>query len=153
MTSKVFRSPAELQNHMQELCDEAVANASNRLLEELQKYIIEDYYNQYAPIYYIPRTEMFYKSAIAKMLGKSTASIGISDLYMDYQYPARYNNVDETTGHWTGEIQTQFASRGYHGTTAIQTEGRFWSDFEDYCEKNAIKILKEELRKVGFSIK
>lgn len=152
MANKVFRTPIELQKHLQVLCDKAVKNAANRLLEKLQNYIVEDYYIQYKPIYY-ERTEKFYESAIAQMLGKSTASIGIDDLFIDYQYPARYNNVDGTVGHWTGEDQVQFASRGYHGTTAIQTDGRFWSDFEDYCENNAIVILKEELKKVGLSVK
>lgn len=137
---------------MQVLCDKAVKNAANRLLEELQNYIVEDYYIQYRPIYY-ERTYKFYESAIAQMLGKSTAFIGIDDLFLDYQYPARYNNVDGTVGHWTGEDQVQFASRGYHGTTEIQTDGRFWSDFEDYCNNNAIAILKEELKKVGLSVK
>lgn len=152
MANKVFRTPVELKNYMQMLCDKAVKNAANRLLEELQNYIVEDYYIQYKPIYY-ERTEKFYKSAIAQMLGKSIASIGIDDLFMDYQYPARYNNVDGTVGHWTGEDQVQFASRGYHGTTEIQTDGRFWFDFEDYCNNNAIAILKEELKKVGLSVK
>lgn len=152
MASKVFRTPVELKNYMQVLCNKAIEKASNRLLEELQKYIVDDYYKQYKPIYY-DRTEKFYESAIAQMLGNSTASIGVDDLFMDYQYPARYNNVDGTSGHWTGEDQIQFASRGYHGTTAIQTEGRFWSDFEKYCELNAIRILKEELIKVGLSVK
>lgn len=152
MASKLFRTPVELKNYMQVLCDKAIQNASNRLLDELQKYIVDDYYNQYKPIYY-NRTEKFYESAIAQMLSNSTVSIGIDDLFIDYQYPARYNNIDGTGGHWTGEDQVQFASRGYHGTTAIKTEGRFWSDFEKYCKMNAIIILKEELKKVGLKVK
>ena len=55
--------------------------------------------------------------------------------------------------YWDGELQLQFASRGYHGTTAIQTEGRFWQAFLDFCEQNAVKILKEELIKRGINVK
>ena len=46
-----------------------------------------------------------------------------------------------------------FAQEGYHGSTDIQTEGRFWESFIRYCEKNAKNILKEELRKQGLSVK
>ena len=142
----------ELQKHMESACSIAVKNASDRILEELQKCISEDYYMQYSPNYY-ERTYTFYKSAVAKLLNDHESEIGISDLYMNYEYPAKYKLLNGDTGHWTGADQTNMAASGYHGTYYIQTEGRFWDSFIEFCEKNAINILKEELKKQGINVK
>lgn len=87
------------------------------------------------------------------MLGKSTATIGIDELYMSYQYPAEYTYLDGTAGHWTGEDQVYMADAGYHGNFNIYRDGHFWKDFEKYANENAIDILKNELRKQGLNIK
>lgn len=131
----------------------AVENASNKLLEKLQEYIKEDYYNLYAPKYYKPRTMKFFESAVAKMINNSTATIGIDESYMSYQYPARYNYLDGSSGHWTGEDQVYMADAGFHGNVNIYRDGHFWKDFEHFCEENAINILKEELRKQGLNVR
>lgn len=142
MASKLFRSPAELQNHMQELCDKAVKNACYRLLGELQRIIIDEFYDVFEPDYY-QRSYQFWESAVTKMLQD-----GIGVVFMD-------KNAMDYNEHWSGERQLYEANIGSHGGwTTSETKGhRFWNVFKNYCEKNAIKILKEELRKVGFSIK
>jgi hypothetical protein len=111
-----------------------------RCVKKLREYIDEDYYDQYEPLFYTPRTRQFFKSATATLLSATSAEIGIDYSMMDYG------------SYWDGEIQTQFASRGYHGTTAIQTEGRFWEDFENWMNENAILILKEELQRQGLKL-
>ena len=130
----------------------AVENSANILLKKLQEYINEDYYNLYEPLFY-SRTMEFYKSAVANMIEKSTATIGIDELYMSYQYPAKYNSFDSTSGHWTGEDQVYMADAGFHGNVNIYRDGHFWKDFEQYCEENSINILKSELRKQGIPVK
>ena len=139
-------------------CGIAVKNTANRLLQELQKYIQVDYYDMYEPLYYTPRTYKFLNSAIAKMVGQTTASIGIDDAFFDYEYPARYrllgsnNQPSGENGHWTGEDQVYMADAGYHGNVNIYRDGHFFKDFLDYCNENAIPILKEELRKQKIEI-
>lgn len=118
----------------------AVENACNRLLGTLQQLIDTEYYDQFEPDYY-KRTYQFWRSATTKMLTQNCGEIFMDEDAMNYGT------------YWDGELQLQFASRGYHGTTAIQTEGRFWQTFLDFCEQNAVKILKEELIKQGINVK
>lgn len=142
----------DLKRQIDAACNNAVENAAKILLKKLQKYINEDYYDLYQPIYYL-RTMKFYESAVANMMGKSTATIGIDELYMSYQYPAKYTYLDGTAGHWTGEDQVHMADAGYHGNSNIYRDGHFWKDFEKYTNENAIDILKTELRKQGLNVK
>lgn len=148
----VIKSMNDLKKQIENACNKAVENAANILLKKLQEYINEDYYDLYYPDRYI-RTKEFYRSAVANMLGKSTATIGIDELYMSYQYPEKYTYLDGTSGHWTGEDQVYMADAGYHGNFNIYRDGHFWKDFEKYANENAIDILKTELRKQGLNVK
>lgn len=157
--AKVFTSFVEMEKYIDSKCTIAVENAAKRLQEKLVEIIDSDYYAQYDPKYYKPRTFAFLKSAVSKMLNSKTASIGIDDEYFNYEYQARYMMFESgggtdrnVSGHWTGEDQVYMASQGYHGTYNIRTEGRFWESFIDYCEANAVSILREELSKVGIKI-
>lgn len=140
MATKIFSTPMQLQKHLESLCEKAVEAACNRLLGTLQEFIDSEYYDKFEPDYY-KRTYQFWKSATVKMLKHNCGEIFMDKFSMDYG------------AYWDGECQLQFASRGYHGTTSIQTEGRFWQSFVDYCEKNAVRILKEELRKQNLDVK
>lgn len=133
---KVFKTTVELQDYLDKACAVAVENACNRLLGTLQELIDTEYYDQFEPDFY-NRSYQFWKSATVKMLNSNMGEIFMDKSAMNYG------------SYWNGECQLEFASRGYHGTTAIQTEGRFWDSFSDYCEKNAVNILREELTKQG----
>lgn len=133
---KTFKTTAELQSYMGKACTIAVENACNRLLGTLQELIDSEYYEQFEPDFY-NRTYQFWRSATVKMLNSNMGEIFMDESAMNYG------------NYWNGECQLEFASRGYHGTTAIQTEGRFWDSFSDFCEKNAVNILREELSKQG----
>lgn len=150
--STVIKSIDDLKHIVENVCNKAIENAANILLRKLQEYISEDYYNLYQPLYY-SRTMKFYESAVANMIGKSTATIGIDELYMSYQYPAQYTNLDGTAGHWTGKDQVYMADAGFHGNVNIYRDGHFWKDFEKYANENAISILKTELQRQGLNIK
>lgn len=134
--AKFFKTIIELQNYMKKTCAIAVENACNRLLGTLQELIESEYYSQFDPDFY-SRTYQFWQSATTKMLNLNMGEIFMDESAMNYG------------DYWDGECQLEFASRGYHGTTAIQTKGRFWDSFVNYCENNAINILKEELIKQG----
>lgn len=138
--AKIINSTVDLQNCLEGICEQAIEIACNRLLGTLQQLIDSEYYLQFEPERYI-RTDQFWRSAVTKMLKRNLGQIFMDESAMDYGV------------YWNGELQLQFASRGYHGTTEIQTEGRFWKSFIDYCEKNVVKILKEELRKQGLDVK
>lgn len=149
--AREFRTMVELQGSMENACAKAVERTANIMVEKLKDFIQTRYYDMFDPEVYI-RTEKFLNSAVAYMLGNTTASIGIDDAFMDYQYPANYKLRDGSTGHWTGEDQAVMAEHGYHGTYYIRTEGRYWSEFIAWCDENVINILEEELRKQGLNI-
>ena len=135
-----YKTYSALVSDMNKNINIAVENACNRLLGTLQELIDTEYYDQFEPDFYI-RSYQFWRSATTKMLTQNCGEIFMDEDAMNYGT------------YWDGELQLQFASRGYHGTTAIQTEGRFWQSFLDFCEQNAVRILKEELRKQGINIK
>ena len=135
-----YKTYSALVSAMNKNINIAVENACNRLLGTLQQLIDTEYYDQFEPDYY-KRTYQFWRSATTKMLTQNCGEIFMDEDAMNYGT------------YWDGELQLQFASRGYHGTTAIQTEGRFWQTFLDFCEQNAVKILKEELIKQGINVK
>ena len=135
-----YKTYSALVTAMNKNINIAVENACNRLLGALQQLIDTEYYDQFEPDYY-KRTYQFWRSATTKMLTQNCGEIFMDEDAMNYG------------SYWDGELQLQFASRGYHGTTAIQTEGRFWQTFLDFCEQNAVKILKEELIKQGINVK
>lgn len=56
---------------------------------------------------------------------------------------------------WTGEIQLQAANIGSHGgiITDETRKHKFWVVFINFCQENAVKILKEELLKCGIPLK
>lgn len=154
--ARTFKTMVELSSYIESKCAIAVEKTAKRLQEELINIIENDYYAQYQPEYYIPRTFEFLKSAVSKILDSNTASIGIDDEYFNYEYPAKYMMFENgggtsrnVRGHWTGEDQVNMAAQGYHGSYHIRTEGRFWESFIDFCKANAVSILREELAKVG----
>lgn len=140
MAKKTFTTMVSLENYLESLCEKAVENACNRLLGTLQQLIDEEYYDQYEPEKYI-RTYVFWRSATTKMLSKNCGEIFMDKDAMNYG------------DFWNGELQLLYASEGYHGSKYIQTEGRFWESFLDFCENNATNILKEELNKLGIKTK
>lgn len=140
MATKRFTTVVGLENFIQSACSKAVKTTCNRLLGTLQELIESEYYDQFEPDYY-QRTYQFWESATTEMLNKNCGEI-----FMDKD-KMNYNDF------WSGAKQLAFAKEGYHGSTSIQTEGRFWESFIRYCEENAKTILKEELRKQGLSVK
>lgn len=138
--AKVFTTRVGLEKYIQSACTKAVENSCNRLLGTLQELIDTEYYDQFEPDRYI-RSYQFWRSATIKMLSQNCGQIFMDENAMDYG------------SYWTGEKQLEYASQGYHGHTDFQTEGRFWQSFIDFCEQNAVKILKEELRKTGIKVK
>jgi hypothetical protein len=120
----------------------AVENACNRLLGTLQELIDTEFYDTFEPDYY-RRTYQFWRSATAKMLSKNCGQVFMDKSKMDYN------------SFWTAEKQLYHANIGSHGgiTTNETREHRFWEAFEEYCEQNALNILKEELRKQHINVK
>jgi hypothetical protein len=139
MAAKTFTTMVQIQDYIEHKCTEAVRYAMQRCVEKLREYIDEDYYEQFVPDFYT-RTRQFYKSATATLLSATSAEIGIDYSMMNYG------------SYWDGEVQTEFASRGYHGTTEIQTDGRFWDDFVAWMDENAIDILRQELLRQGLKL-
>lgn len=138
----VYKSYTALVSAMSKNINIAVENACNRLLGTLQELIDTEYYDVFEPDYY-RRTYQFWQSATIKMLTQTSGQV-----FMDAD-AMNYNSF------WTGEKQLHAASIGSHGgiITDETNEHRFWESFIEYCENNAVKILKEELQKQGIKFK
>ena len=133
-----YKTYSALVSAMNKNINIAVENACNRLLGKLQQIIDEEFYDVFEPDYY-RRTYQFWHSATTKMLTQTSGQI-----FMDAN-AMNYNSF------WTGEKQLQAAAIGSHGgwVTDETKEHRFWEVFIEYCEQNAVKILREELSKQG----
>lgn len=139
--AKTFTTTIALKNYLESSCNIAVQNACNRLLGTLQQLIDSEYYDVYDPVWY-NRTYQFWQSAMTQMLSNTCGQIFMNPDAMHY------------VG-WSGEEQIQAANLGIHGGIITDTtvEHRYWNKFVEYCEKNAVRILKEELKKQGLSVK
>ena len=138
--SRTFTSIVELQGAMEQCCTVAIQNACEILLAELQRLIITEFYMQYSPKMY-KRTQQFYESATKEMVTDLCGRIFMDADKMHYLEP-----------HWTGETQLEAANNSSHGGYII-TQGAYWDSFIDYCNKNALTILKQELRKQGLNVR
>lgn len=142
----VFRTIAEMQKFLDTACNKAVEKSCNRLLGKLQELIISEYYDSYEPTQY-KRTEQFYKSAMTEMLSETCGQIFMNPNKMNYPFSGRGWS-------WDGATQIYEANQGSHGgwSTDESRKHRYWDSFEEYCEKNAYQILREELIKQGVPI-
>lgn len=138
--AKVFKTTVELQNYMDKLCSKAVENACNRLLGTLQELIDSEYYDLYEPDFY-HRTYQFWRSATMKMLNNNCGQVFMDADAMNYG------------AYWDGETQLYMADAGFHGSAYIYEDGHFFKKFVEFCENNAVPILREELAKVGIKTK
>jgi len=134
-----FTTGVSMENYIQHMCTEAIRYSMQIMVAKLREIIDEEYYSQFIPRYY-SRTEQFLKSALATLLSPTSAEIGMDASAMNYG------------NYWDGETQIEFASRGLHGSTAIETDGRFWESFVSWMNDNAILILKEQLIKQGLKL-
>lgn len=153
MCAKIFTSMVDIETYIGNKCSIAIKNTAIKLQEKLKEYINEDYYELYSPSIY-DRTYKFLNSATHKMLNENYAEVGFFEDYLNYNYPSRYTSKSSNyEGHWTGEDQLYAADAGIHGNVSIQTDGHFFKDFIQYCNENAINILREELKKQGINTK
>lgn len=139
MAARTFSTTVEFKAMIEPIIAIAVQNSCNILLGTLQQLIISRYYDLLDPEYY-RRSFQFYESAITKMLNNLTGEIFMDANAMDY---GKY---------WDGETQLYMANSGYHGSVDIHTDGEYWNEFIEYCEANAVNILKQELKKQGLQI-
>lgn len=135
-----FSNFADFENYLNTKINKSVESACKRILDELQKIIVEEYYDQYNPKQYV-REYLFLQSATTKMLDQITGMVFMDEDVMNYP------------GDWDGERQLAYASEGYHGRLSIRTDGRFWDTFVEFMKNNALIILKEEMKKQGIPLK
>lgn len=136
-----FSTVVEIEKYMEKACSVAVENACNRLLGTLQQIIDEEYYDVYEPDIY-NRTYAFWHSAMTEMLDYSCGRIFMNPDSMDYKEG------------WSGEAQIRTAAEGLHGGLDVGTnDHRYWDKFLEYCNENAVDILRQELQKQGIVAK
>ena len=138
--ARTFTSIVELQGAMQQCCTVAIQNACEILLAELQRLIRSEFYDQYTPTMY-NRTYQFLESATKEMVTDLCGRVFMDADRMNYLEP-----------HWTGEVQLEAANNSVHGGILVNG-GRYWDSFMEYCNANALNILKQELRKQGLNVR
>lgn len=140
MASKVFHSIVEADEYFKVAIGIAVNNACSRLLGKLQEFIMTEFYEAYDPKRPKLRTMQFYDSAITKMLTDCAGCVMMDASLMHYEFSGYGWS-------WDGEQQLEAANVGSHGgwTTEESEKHRYWDVFMDWCDRNAVKVLREEL--------
>ena len=141
MAIKTFTTTLALQTYLESACSKAVENACGRLLAVLQEKIDSEFYDKFDPNFYF-RSYQFWESATTKMLEKTLGVIFMDESAMNY------------SSYWSGEKQLVAANQGIHGGwyTTTSLTGHYWDSFVEYCEENAMTILKVELIKQGIPV-
>lgn len=142
--AKVFKSIVDINNYVESACENAIRAVAERMVQELESYIREDFYNQYRPRFY-DRTYQLLKSPKYKMIDSKSAEIFID---MD----AIHYLIDDPEYSGSSEDIVKLASLGYHGTTDIFRPGMFWEDFIGWCNKNVPYLMRQELTKFGLRV-
>lgn len=142
MATKTFTSFVQLQPIIEPMITKALISTARILSEKLRESIDSQYYNDpdfYPNVY--KRTNRFLDSASYQLVGKNMAEIFIDTDSMSY-----YNGFDP-------EQVVEYAGMSQHGSELYQTGTEdFWTTFENFCENNAIKILRAELQKAGLKL-
>ena len=146
MATKTFTTLVQLEGFIQSACTKAVDNTCKLLLDKLQDFIMSEFYDIYDSETY-SRTYQFYESAMTQMLSDSVGMIFMDANSMNYPFSGN-------GWAWSGQQQLEAANIGSHGgwSTDESRQHRFWDAFEEYCDKNAIKILKQQLIAQGLKL-
>lgn len=143
MATRTFTTWVQFQEMIEPLVQKALMSTARILAERLRESIDVQYYKdpQFYPNVY-RRTYRFLDSASYQLLGKNMAEIFVDTDSMSY-----YNGFDP-------EQVVEWAGQSMHGSELYETDTEdFWTVFEEYCDKNALRILKEELHKQGLQTK
>lgn len=144
--AQVFRTAIDVNKYIESACEKAIKAVAERMTEELQGYIQEDFYNQYKPKFY-KRSEQLLRSPKYNILDPKSAEIFIDIDSIDYLIGS-----NEKYDYDEADI-VKLASLGYHGTIDIFRPGMFWEDFIVWCNKNVPYLIKSELKRQGISVK
>ena len=136
--SRTFTTVVELQSGIESVCKTAVSEVAKIVCEKLQDLIYDDYYRQYIPKYY-ERTWQLFDAPEMNMLSSALAEVFLNTGKMNYE-------------NMTGKFIAELSSQGFHGSKKIETEGHYWDDFLEWCEKNIPSLLKTSLREQGLFI-
>jgi hypothetical protein len=143
MGVKTFSTIVQAKMLIEPLIEIAIKNVAQRMTEELESYIREDFYNAYRPKFY-DRTYQLLKSPKFKMDNFNSATVFIDTDAMHY-LSGEYG--------FTGQDSAYYASLGWHGSPDIMTEGHYWEDFMTWCNNNVVLLMRQELRKQGLNVK
>ena len=143
--AKVFKTIIDVNKYIESACEKAIEIVAERMTQELESYIKEDFYNQYRPRFY-DRTYQLLKSPKYNMINSRSAEIFIDMDTINYL-------IDDPQYKGSSEDIVKLASLGYHGTTDIFRPGMFWEDFIDWCNKNVPNLMKSALQSQGIPIK
>lgn len=142
MAVKTFTSMVQFQQYIDKAIQNAIIASARRISFELRKIVDEQYYkdSEFTPKLY-RRTFSFLDSASYELVGKGLAEVGINTDEMHY-----FNGFDPDT-------VVEYASHSWHGSERFATSTTdFWTTFQDWCDANVLKILKDELVNQGLSI-
>ena len=129
----------QYQKAIEKPVQRALIATARILVEKLREKIDSQYYKdpEFYPNYY-RRTFKFLDSASYQLIGKTMVEIFVDTDMMNYR-----NGFD-------ADQVVEWAAQSKHGSENIETNtDDFFSEFDEYCEKNAIPIFKKELAKVG----
>jgi len=144
--AKTFTTMVGLENYLENACEKAVKITCEMLLGKLQNLIMSEYYDAYDNKTY-DRTYQFYRSAMMQMLSKNVGEIFMDSSAMNYPFSG-------WGWGWTGDLQLEEGNKGIHGgwSTNESKSHHYWKSFEEYCNTNAIKLLRQNLVAQGLTL-
>lgn len=135
---KTFKSIVEIQKDIERKCNNAIEGTCKELNDVLQEFANDSFYSEYSPSVH-KRTYQLFNMCTHEMVSDMCGKVFLDSSLANYQ------GIDSA-------LNLDYMVNGIHGNPDIQTEGRFFQDFLNYCDKNAINILVKNLRKQGLNI-
>lgn len=121
----------------------AVQNVAKDVCDKLHYFIQEQYYDDpgfYPNVY--KRTETFLNHTVYEMLSGNTAKVGVDVGAMHYKNGFSARQIVE------------YASQSMHGSPLYQTDTEsFWDAFIDWADENVPRMLRDELKRQGLTVR
>lgn len=133
----IFNCSNELESFIKKCMKVAFDRTAEEVRSELSRRIYDEFYGQYSPVLY-SRTNQFINSPDIKRISDSLVEIFVNTDRMNYPT-------------FSGEKVALYATDGWHGQY-IQTSGRYWDSFLEWCSSNIKNIYANQLRALGINV-
>ena len=114
-------------------CSKAVSSTINELKSKLVGFVASEFYSQYFPFVYVRTYQLLNEAPQCAMNSSLEGRVFMEGGGL------QYNGI-------SGDSVIGMSAGGIHGNASIQTPGRYWESFINFCDSEAVNMLIKHLK-------